>query len=262
MDLQDIREGIFPKEGAALVIGGTGGIGRAVSLLLAESGSNVALTYRSNESAAQEIVNQIESIGKKGEKKQLIIDDLNSVEECINDVKTKFGRIHTVIYAAGPDFQMKYVNSINPDEFRQIIESDLYGFFNLLHTSLPVLKEGGGGSYVSVVTTAVDRYSPRDALSAVPKASVEMLTRAIAREEGRFGIRANCVGPGVIESGLGSRALLNHSTPELVDMLKKEIPLRKFGKAEDVATAVVFLASSLASFITGQTIAVDGGWQV
>ena len=96
----------------------------------------------------------------------------------------------------------------------------------------------------------------------LPKAAIEMLIRGVAKEEGRYGIRANCVGPGWVNAGLGKAVLDNEFPPEHVERIKKSIPLRKFGEPEDLAEAVVFLLSSRAKFITGQSLAVDGGGQL
>jgi 3-oxoacyl-[acyl-carrier protein] reductase len=113
-----------------------------------------------------------------------------------------------------------------------------------------------------VTSAATIRYAPRDILSAAPKASVDLLTRAIAREEGRFGIRANCVAPGFITAGLGQR-LLDHVVSDVEkDAIVRNTALRRIGDADELAEVAVFLASRRAAFVTGQTIAVDGGYAI
>jgi NAD(P)-dependent dehydrogenase (short-subunit alcohol dehydrogenase family) len=251
---------LFPQEGTALVIGGSGGLGKVISLLLAENGSNVALTYRSNKNAAEETVSKIKEVGRRSSHREADLTNLDSVKEAVKSVHEEFGRIHSVIYASGPSIYLSYLGKISPDEWYRVIAGDINGFFNLVHATLPYLKNQGGGAYVNLTAASAARYPTRDALSAVPKASIELLSKAIAIEEGRFGIRSNCVAPGLIETGLGQE-MLETDYAGLEEQIRNTLPLRKFGTAQDIAEAVVFLASSRAKFITGQSLAVDGGWQ-
>ncbi|MNE66024.1 2-(S)-hydroxypropyl-CoM dehydrogenase [compost metagenome] len=124
------------------------------------------------------------------------------------------------------------------------------------------MKKAGGGAYVAVITAAVERVPVRDICSAAPKAAIEMLMRGVAKEEGRFGVRANCVGPGWIDAGLGREVMRTELTEEHIEQIRRSIPLRRIGQPEDIAEAVVFLLSSKASFISGQSLAVDGGMQL
>lgn len=98
----------------------------------------------------------------------------------------------------------------------------------------------------------------RDICSAAPKAAIEMQMRGLAKEEGRNGIRANCVGPGWVDAGLGQTVINNELTQEQVEHIRRTIPLRRIGRPEEIAEAVTFLLSSKASYITGQSLAVDG----
>ena len=105
-------------------------------------------------------------------------------------------------------------------------------------------------------------YPPGDALSSVPKAAIESLCRAIAKEEGRANIRANAVAPGIIDAGLGANFLKELYSPEVWEAQRRRIALRRFGSGEDIADAVAFLASDRARYITGQTLIVDGGFSL
>jgi NAD(P)-dependent dehydrogenase (short-subunit alcohol dehydrogenase family) len=133
------------------------------------------------------------------------------------------------------------------------------GYFNVVHAALPHLR-AARGSVVAVTSAATMRYAPRDILSAAPKASVNMLTQAIAREEGRQGVRANIVAPGFITAGLGERLLDSVIQERERDAIIRAAALRRIGTANEVAEVVAFLASSKASLVTGQTIAADGGY--
>jgi 2-hydroxycyclohexanecarboxyl-CoA dehydrogenase len=125
-----------------------------------------------------------------------------------------------------------------------------------------VFRAQGGGNFVIVVSVANYCYPPGDALSSVPKAAMEALGRAIAKEEGRFGIRANMVAPGIIDAGLGTAFMGSLYTPEIWDGQRKKIALQSFGEGRDIGEAIAFLASDRARYITGQTLIVDGGFSL
>lgn len=249
------------EEGVAIVIGGSGGIGREISLTLARAGSNVALTYGRNKSAAEEVAQEIVSMGRKAEIAPLAIENSADVLAFVNDVIERHGFIHSVVYASGPSINMAFIGQIKPEDWARTIQVDVVGCFNLVHATLPHLRKSKG-AYLSVITAAVERVPVRDIKSAAPKAAVEMLMRGIAKEEGRFGVRANCVGPGWIAAGLGQHVMETELSPQMIESIVQGIPLRRMGSASDIADAALFLLSSRAGFITGQSIAVDGGMQV
>ncbi len=249
----------FPQ-GAAIVAGGSGGIGRARCEALARAGADVAFTYRSNVQAAGEVVRAVESAGRKAHSAALDLTDRAGCTSFVSDVAGRFGGIHTLVLATGGDISMTYTADINPDEWDRIIQGDLTGSFNLLQAVLPHLRKSSG-AVVAITSAGLMRHPPKDILSVVPKAGVEALMRGVAREEGRYGVRANSLALGVIDTGLFKR-LAERVTPEFVEAMKKNTALRRFGTSEEVAEAVLFLASSRSSFITGQSLALDGGYSV
>ncbi len=246
--------------GAALVIGGSGGIGAAISTTLAKLGSNVALTFRSRRDHAEVVGEEVRAEGREVDVAQLDVEDITQIRTHIARLVDRFGSIHSVVYAAGPALEFQYINEIDPADWARVISGDVNGAFNLVSATLPYLRDSRG-SYVALVTGAVDRAPPRDIMSAAPKAAVQMLFRGVAREEGRYGIRANCVGPGYIEAGLGLSAIGQHSK-EYVDKMIRAIPLGRAGQAQDVADVVAFLLSDKAQYVTGATIPVAGGLQL
>jgi NAD(P)-dependent dehydrogenase (short-subunit alcohol dehydrogenase family) len=142
---------------------------------------------------------------------------------------------------------------------RQLAE-DPAAFFTLVHAALPALRRSRG-SVVAVTTAATRRHPARDGLSTGPKGAVEAIARAFAAEEGRYGVRVNCVGPGMLTDGMsaeltGSGQLDEHAR----EVTMRNIPLRMFGDSTDIAEAVCFLASARARFITGQKLDIDGGY--
>jgi len=249
------------SEGTAIVIGGSGGIGQAICEALARDGSNVVLTYRRNKARADEAVSKVQALGRKAEAASVSVEDAPALKAFVDDVAARHGPIHSVVYAAGPEIHMRRINQLTPEVWAAAVNADVNGCFNLVWATLPHLKECAG-AFVALIAASVERVPSQDILSASPKAAIEMLVRGIAKEEGRFGIRANCVGPGWVDAGLGKAVLENEFTPEHVERIRKSIPLKMFGQPEDIAEGVAFLLSSRAKFITGQSLAVDGGGQL
>jgi NAD(P)-dependent dehydrogenase (short-subunit alcohol dehydrogenase family) len=252
-------DAVFP-DGAAVVIGGSGGLGRVICERLAAHGSDVALSYRRNAEAAGEVCEVVRRVGRRALAGRVDLGDRASAEALFAAVVSELGRVHTIVFAAGVDIPMVHANAIEPDDWARTIEAELSGFYHVATAGLPRMRDQGG-SIVAVTSAGIRRHPPLDVLSAVPKAGVEALIRAIAREEGRFGIRANAVAPGVVEAG-HFHHVAEQLTPEFIEAMKRNTALRRLGTAREVADAVVFLASSASGYTTGQSLAVDGGYSV
>ena len=164
------------------------------------------------------------------------------------------------MHAAGPHVPMTHLSGIDPEAMARQLGEDAGGFFNVVRPALEHLR-AVEGSIVAVTTAATTRFPVRDGLSSAPKAAVEALVRALAVEEGRYGVRANCVGPGMLTDGMAQRLIESGDLDDrALDAARANIPLRRFGIAHDIAEAVCFLASSRAGFISGQKLDVDGGY--
>lgn len=249
---------LFPA-GAALVVGGSGGLGEAICRTLANQGSDVALTYNSNQDTAETVAQTINDGGHRAAAFRMPLDDADAVTEIVDGIAEQFGAIHTLVFSVGPDIGQPFVSEVTPEEWREVMVVEPVGYFNAVRATLPHLR-ASRGSVVAVTSAATIRYAPRDILSAAPKASVNILTSAIAREEGRNGVRANIVAPGFISAGLGQHLLDNVVSERERAAIERAAALRRIGTADEVAEVVAFLASSKASLVTGQTIAADGGY--
>lgn len=247
--------------GATLVAGGSGGIGQAICRAFAKAGSDVALTYLKNAGAAADVAADVGALGRRAACIQMDLCRPDQVRDVVETVRHAFGAIHTVVYASGPYMDFGRVADTDPAEWKRVIETDVVGYFNLLHAAIPALRETGG-TIVALTSAGTRRYPPGDILSAGAKASVEMLTRATAREEGRHGIRANCIGVGWIEAGLGLSVQDKPGVPAMVERFIRGTPLRRMGRAEEVAAVAVFLASQAASYVSGNLVCVDGAGHV
>ncbi len=245
----------------AFVVGGSGGLGTAICRSLAAAGWRVIFSYRSRRAAAERLVNDIVTAGGKADCAYLDLSECSEIQDLLARVATQ-GAIDAVIYAAGPDIPQRFVSQTSPADWGRFATEELSNFFNLVHAALPHLRNSAPSCLIATTSCATHRVIPGDVLSAVPKAGINMLIRQIAREEGRFGIRANCVAPGIIDAGLGQKAQEEFYTPEIWASQRKSIPLRRFGTSEAIADAVLFLVGHTAHYITGQTIIVDGGHSV
>ena len=249
------------NDGAAFVVGGSGGLGSAICTRLAEDWSGVVVGYRSSATAADAVVAGLPA-GCEGLAVHCDLTDAAGIAEVLAQAEARFGRIGTVVLASGVPIAQPFVNQIGEADWARVMEVEVMGFTRLVAAALPLFRRRQGGNFVCVSSVAMTRYPPGDALSAVPKAAIEMLCRAIAKEEGRSGIRANAVAPGIIDSGLGAAFLQTLYTPEIWEQQRRSIALRRFGSGAEVAEAVGFLASERARYITGQSLTVDGGFSL
>jgi NAD(P)-dependent dehydrogenase (short-subunit alcohol dehydrogenase family) len=249
--------------GAAIIAGGSGGIGEGIARRFAAAGIDVLIGYHSNDDKARAVKSRIEADQGRCDIFKVDLSDAVQVDALFARARTQHGRIAHVVYAAGPSFDFNFIGAIPRDEWHRVINADVNGAFHLIQNAANVFKAQQGGNLAAIITSAVEKFPIRDAMSAAPKAAIEMLVRGVAKEYGRFGVRANCIGPGWINAGLGKQALDTKLDEKARDKIRTQtIPLQRFGEADDIGWATLFLCSQQAGFITGQTLAVDGGAQV
>lgn len=248
--------------GVVLVVGGSGGLGSAVTRAFVERGVATVFTYHGNKARADKLLASLADARARVEALQLALEEEGAAATLLASLVERYGRIIGVVYASGPMIKVGYVAKLSPQEWQRVFLLDTHACFNLVHAALPILTKQGGGSLVAISTDQLARPEPRGVLSAAPKGAIEMLFRAVAVESARFGIRANTVRPGWIDAGMTDSGIGGQMSEEAVKASLARIPMGRMGAPRDVAEAVVYLTSQRASYITGISIPVDGGMQL
>jgi NAD(P)-dependent dehydrogenase (short-subunit alcohol dehydrogenase family) len=238
----------------ALVTGASGGIGRGIAARLAEAGAAVAVHYGQNEEAAQEVVRETQSAGGKAQAVQTDLTDPVAVEALFSNIEAGLGPVTLLINNAGLQ-PVAPLGDISSDEWAAVLDVNLKAA-HLLGTELSRRASPGGASGSIVNIASIEGINPADGHGhySASKAALLMLTRSQALEFGPKGLRANSVSPGLI-----SRDGIEEDWPEGVARWQAAAPLTRLGEPQDIADAVLFLASPAARWITGANLVVDGG---
>ncbi len=241
------------KNKVALVTGASRGIGRAIALTLAGYGAIVIVNYCGSKEKAEEIVNQIKENGGTAIAYQADVADFEAVKTMFSDITKEYGRIDILVNNAGIT-KDNLILKMSEEEFDAVINTNLKGVFNCLKQASRIMLKQKEGRIINISSISGVVGNPGQANYCAAKAGVIGITKSLAKELGSRGITVNAVAPGYINTDM--TAVLKDDLKEKVTGL---IPLKRLGEVEDIAETVAFLASDKASYITGQTIQVDGG---
>jgi NAD(P)-dependent dehydrogenase (short-subunit alcohol dehydrogenase family) len=240
----------------ALVTGAARGLGRAIALSLAEAGADVALGLR-DRSSATDLVAEIESLGRRALPFAMDVTDLAQSRSAIDSAIAEFGRLDILINNAGGGIGGPAID-VSEDDFDAVWDLNTKSTFFLSQHAARAMRGSGGGAIVNIASQAGLVALPGESSYCVSKAAVIHMTRVHAVEWGEYGIRVNALAPTFIETDGTAEALANELFR--ADTIERIAALHRIGVPTEVSGAVVFLCSSAASLVTGQTLAIDGGW--
>ncbi len=241
-----------------IVIGGARGIGATVCRLLGEAGARVAWTHLGNPAdtaGSAELRRQLEAVGADWCDRAVDCTDDGGTRAFVDEVAARWHGLHGLVYAAGFTSPVGFMN-LTAADWRRVVDINLNGAFIAAQAAIPHLRAAGGGALALIGSAAIVAGGGGRADYASAKAGLEGLNRAITKEFAPAGIRCNLVHPSLIDTDLLRQ---RHPDPEQRRKLAEKVPLRRLGRPEDVAQAVLFLLSDRASYITGQSLYVDGG---
>lgn len=258
------------KEKSVIVTGGASNIGRAIVLKFAEQGANITIADLDTE-AGERVAGLARQIGAAGvQVVKTDITDLVNVEAMFKQATDAYGQINCLVNNVGWD-KLMFFTQTTPDLWEKLIKINYVGNLNCTRVALEYMIPNGGGSIVSISSDASRQGEPREAVYGGLKAATNSFMKTIAKENGRNNIRCNCVCPGVTvpdstdETSENSMWAVKDAmfTEAQFAAIAKTLPLKRIGKPEDIANAVVFLSSQkVAGYITGQVLSVSGGYSM
>ena len=237
----------------AIITGASRGIGRGIAIEFAKQGANVAFTYNSSVEAAKALENELEQFGIKAKGYQSNAAIYDAAQDLVQEVIKEFGSVDVLINNAGIT-KDNLLLRISEEDFDKVIEVNLKSVFNLTKAVIRPMVKQRKGSIINMSSVVGVKGNAGQTNYAASKAGILGFTKSVAQELGSRNIRCNAIAPGFIETEMTAK--LDQNT---VQEWRDAIPLKRGGTPEDVANACVFLASDLSSYVTGQTLNVDGG---
>jgi 3-oxoacyl-[acyl-carrier protein] reductase len=247
----EVRETLL--DNVAIVTGATRGIGRSIALALAAQGADVAFTYLRNHDLARSLVDEISGLGRRALPVQMDVRDYEAANMFVDRVKEEFGTIDILVNNAGITRDKSLIMMTRGD-WSDVIDTDLSGVFNVTHACIITFLRRKKGNIINISSASGIHPLPGQVNYAAAKAGVIGFTKSLAKEVAPHNVRVNAVAPGFIETDM-TASLAGQYRERLIG----SIPAGRFGQPEEVARAVIFLASDLSHYITGQVLEIEGG---
>ena len=241
------------KDKVAIVTGGSRGIGKAIVEEFAREGANVAFNFLKSEDKALELKKKIKGMGREVLTFRQDVKNYEAIKVMVEGVKVHFGRLDIIVNNAGI-LRDKALMLMEEQDWEDVIATNLSGAFNLVRAAIVTFMKQKSGNIINLTSVAGIKGMPRQVNYSASKAGIIGLTKALAREVGPYNVRVNAIAPGFIDTDMVS-GLKDEYKQEILN----RIPLKRFGKAEEVAKIATFLASSRSKYITGQVVTIDGG---
>ncbi|MCI2228438.1 3-oxoacyl-[acyl-carrier-protein] reductase [Polaribacter sp. MSW13] len=238
---------------SAIITGATRGIGRGIAIEFAKQGANVAFTYSSSVEAANALETELKALGVKAKGYQSNAANFDAAQQLAKDVLEEFGSIDILVNNAGIT-KDNLLMRISEDDFDKVIEVNLKSVFNLTKAVIRPMMKQRAGSIINMSSVVGLKGNAGQTNYAASKAGIVGFSKSVALELGSRNVRSNVIAPGFIETEMTGK--LDEAT---VQSWRDAIPLKRGGSPQDIANACVFLASDMSSYITGQTLSVDGG---
>ncbi len=244
------------KDKVALVTGASRGIGRQIAIQLAGHGAKVIVNYCGSKEAAKEVVDTIVNTGGTAEAIRCDVSDFSATKEMIQQIMDKYEKVDILVNNAGISRDSLLIK-MSEDDFDIVVSTNLKGAFNTIRHLYRNFVKQRSGKIINISSVSGVIGNAGQANYSASKAGIIGLTKSLARELASRNICVNAIAPGFVETDMTNRL-----SQSVIESAKQMIPLQKFGKPQDIAELVVFLASERADYITGQVICVDGGMSI
>jgi 3-oxoacyl-[acyl-carrier protein] reductase len=242
----------------AIITGGSRGIGRGISEALARGGADLAVVYRRDKDAFDDLKSSLESSGVQIEGYQLDIAEYERVSKTFEEIHARFGNISILVNCAGRAPSTRTVYNVTVEEWHSVIDIDLHAAFYCIKAALKFMRERKKGHIINISSVVASTCQGGSCSYAAAKAGLEALTKVLAREEGRYGIRVNAVAPGVIVTDMSRRMAEVYGNERMKDIYES-IPLGYLGDVRNIGSIVAYLVSPEGDYISGQILGIDGG---
>lgn len=237
----------------ALVTGASRGIGRAVAIALARQGAVVGVNYAGNEAAAEETLAMMRAVGGDGELLRFDVRDPDAVRDAVDGFAERRKGVHIAVANAGVAIDGLLLR-VRDEDIDAVLATNVKGAIHLARSSVRWMMKAKWGRFVAVGSVVSQMGNAGQSVYAASKGALDGLTKSIAREYGSRGVTANVVAPGFVETDMTAGL-----SDELKKRLRESAPAGRLGRPDDIAAAVLYLVSDEAGYVTGQTLAVNGG---